>query len=266
MLGPQSRLERDGTSMTTSEKTALVTGASSGIGEATALALAEAGWNVALNYLTFPERATGIKERIERLGRKCACYEVDVSDLESVEQMVERIDNDFAGIDGLVTCAVYSDREPFHTADIAGFRKTLDVTMWGTFHALRAVTNKMLSTGRAGSIVIVGSPHAVIPVKDCMAYNISKAAVVQMARTAAAELTHYGIRVNVIHPGWTDTPGEKKFFSEKELAEGASEIPAGRLARPSEIARGIVFLMADESEYVIGTELTIDGGIGIMEP
>ncbi len=94
-----------------------------------------------------------------------------------------------------------------------------------------------------------------------MGYNMAKAAVDQMARTAAVELLPHRIRVNIIHPGWTDTPGERKYFSEEVLERTAKTLPWGRLARPEEIARGILFLVDPASDYVTGSTLTVDGGI-----
>ena len=93
-----------------------------------------------------------------------------------------------------------------------------------------------------------------------MAYNMAKAAVDQMARTAACELAEHRIRVNIVHPGWTDTPGERKFFRDQELAEKGGELPWGRLAQPEEIARGVAFLCDPASDYINGTTLSIDGG------
>jgi glucose 1-dehydrogenase len=95
---------------------------------------------------------------------------------------------------------------------------------------------------------------------------MAKAAVDHMARTAAVELLKHRIRVNVIHPGWTDTPGERKFFSESELEAGGAKIPGGRLAKPEEIARGILFLASDESEYINGVTLPIGAGINLPRP
>ncbi len=150
---------------------------------------------------------------------------------------------------------------PFHTADMAGFRRTIDVTMWGAFYGLRAAGQQMIRQGRGGSIVVVSSPHAVEALPTSMAYNMAKAAVDQMARTAAVELLPHRIRVNIIHPGWTDTPGERKYFSEEVLERTAKSLPLGRLARPEEIARGILFLVDPDSDYVTGSTMTIDGGI-----
>ncbi len=93
-----------------------------------------------------------------------------------------------------------------------------------------------------------------------MAYNMAKAATDQMARTAAVELLSHRIRVNILYPGWTDTPGERKFFSEEVLERSGPRLPWGRMARPAEIARGVLFLVDPESDYITGTTLSIDGG------
>jgi len=242
-------------------KTALVTGASSGIGRATALALAKAGADVAINFLTYSDWAEELAGQIRSLGRRAILYPVDVADQSAVETMVAEVVVKLGGLDILVANAFYSDEAPFHTADMTGFRRTIDVTMWGAFYGLRAAAQQMIRQGRGGSIVVVSSPHAVEAMPASMAYNMAKAAVDQMARTAAVELLAHRIRVNIIHPGWTDTPGERKYFSEEVLERTAKTLPWGRLARPEEIARGILFLVDPDSDYVTGSTLTIDGGI-----
>jgi glucose 1-dehydrogenase len=174
--------------------------------------------------------------------------------------MVSDAVNKLGKIDTLVSSAVFSDREMFHIADMKGFHKTIDVSMWGAFHALRACTNQMLKKGNGGNVVIVSSPHAVVPYPSCMAYNMAKAGLDMMAKTAAIELIKHNIRVNIVYPGWTDTPGERKFFAEDTLQKAGSFLPMGRLAQPEEIARGIVFLSDPDSAYITGSLLTIDGG------
>lgn len=241
-------------------QTALVTGASSGIGRATALTLAQAGADVAINYLTLPDAAAELAEQIRALGRRAVLCPVDVADQVTVEAMVERIAADLGRLDIFVSNAFYSDEEVFHQADMAGFRRTIDVTMWGAFYGLRASVKQMIRQGQGGAVVIVSSPHAEMAFPRCMAYNMAKAALDQMARTAAVELFAQRIRVNIVHPGWTDTPGERKYFTEEALQKGAAALPWGRLARPEEIARGILFLVDPASEYLTGTTLAIDGG------
>jgi glucose 1-dehydrogenase len=241
-------------------KVALVTGASAGIGRAAALALAQQGADVAINYLTYPESAEELAGQVRGLGRRALLCRVDVSDQAGVEAMVGRVVAEMGRLDIFVSNAVYSDRDFFYQADLAGFRRTLDVTMWGAFYGLRACTNYMIRQGQGGCAIVVSSPHAYVAMPSCMAYNMAKAALDQMARTAALELARFRIRVNLVYPGWTDTPGERKYFAEDVLARAAAALPLGRLARPEEIARGIVFLADPDSEYVTGSTLSIDGG------
>jgi glucose 1-dehydrogenase len=242
-------------------RVALVTGASSGIGRATALALAHAGADVAVNYLTYEEAAAELAEQIRALGRRALLCPVDVAEQAAVEAMVERIAAELGRLDIFVSNAFYSDEGLFHQADMAGFRRTVDVTMWGAFYGLRASVKQMIRQGQGGTVVIVSSPHAITAFPRCMAYNMAKAALDQMARTAAVELFSQRIRVNLVHPGWTDTPGERKYFTEEALAQAAAALPWGRLARPEEIARGILFLVDPASDYLTGSTLSIDGGL-----
>jgi len=246
---------------------ALVSGAGRGIGRAIALTLAEAGAQVGVNDLA-SERAAETVALIAAGGGRALALTADVADYESIEQAVTALVEHFGRLDIAVSNAAFSDREPYHTADLAGFRRTIDVTMWGAFHLLRAATRQMLAqpppaAGQRGSIVIVSSPHAVQAIPEAMAYNMAKAAIDQMARTAAIEVVAQRIRVNILHPGWTDTPGERKFSSERELQRTAGALPWGRLAQPAEIARGVVFFCDPASEYVTGSTLLIDGGLAL---
>jgi glucose 1-dehydrogenase len=241
-------------------KVALVTGASAGIGRASAIALAREGADVALNYLGYEESAQKAAEEIRALGRRALLLPIDVADQTAIDAMVARVVADLGGLDILVLSAVYSDREPFHTADMTGFRRTIDVSMWGAFYTLRAAANQMIRQSRGGSVVFIGSPHAHVAMPTSMAYNMAKAANDQMARTAAIELASHRIRVNIVHPGWTDTPGERKYFTEETLRRAGQMLPWRRMARPEEIARGVLFLVDPESDYITGSTVSIDGG------
>lgn len=244
-----------------SGKVALITGASSGIGRSSAVQLASAGADIALNYLTMPEGAEAAAEEIRKLGRRVQLYRVDVSDQHAVDAMVADAVAKLGRMDVFVSSAVFSEREPFTTADMAGFRKTIDVSMWGAYYGLRATCARMIEQKQGGSAVIVSSPHAQIAFPNCMAYNMAKAALDQMMRTAATELLPYKIRVNAVYPGWTDTPGERKFFTEEVLKTAASGLPWGRLASADEIARAVLFLAEPGSDYITGTVLHVDGGL-----
>lgn len=240
---------------------ALVTGAGRGIGRATAVALAQAGADVAVNYLDNRAEAEEAAAEVRRAGSRALVLQGDVAEYEVVERLVAATAAEFGQLSITVANAYYSAREPFWTADLARFRRTVDVTMWGAFHTLRAATRQMVAQGRGGSIVLIGSPHAVVAVPLAMAYNMAKAGAEHAARTAAIELVEHRIRVNVIHPGWIDTPGEREHATEEEIERSAARLPWKRLGRPEEIARGVVLLCDPRSDYITGSTLTIDGGV-----
>lgn len=249
--------------MKLSGRNILITGASRGIGRGCALALAAEGANIGINYRSQKAEAEETAAEIRELGGKAELYQVDVSDQSAVEQMVEQFTKDFGAINGFISNAVYSDREVMIKADMAGFRKTIDVSMWGAFYGVRASAQKMVAQGKGGSIIVVSSPHGKIPIPTAMAYNMAKAAIDHMARTAAIELAKYKIRVNIIHPGWIDTPGERKFFSEQQLNEGAGNIPWKRMGQPEEMGKLATFMMSDDCDYMTGSTVLMDGGISL---
>lgn len=245
------------------DRSVLITGSSRGIGRACAIAMAEQGADVAINYRSHPDEAAEVVEQIEALGRRAIAIQADVANLESVESMVQQTVDAFGKLDHFVSNAAYSDRELMLDADMEGFRRTVDVSMWGAFYGLRASARQMVAQKSGGSIVIVSSPHAVLAIPTAMAYNMSKAAIDHMARTAAIELAPHRIRVNLVHPGWIDTPGERKFFTEEQIQQGGQALPWGRLGQPEEIAKAISFVLSDDAEYMTGSTLTIDGGVSL---
>lgn len=242
---------------------ALVTGASRGIGRGCAVEMAKAGANIAVNYRSHPEEAEETAKEIRALGRKAFVVQADVADQASVEKMVERTAQEFGRLDLFVSNAAYSDRELMVDAKMEGFRRTIDVTMWGAFHGVRASAQQMIKQGKGGSIVVVSSPHAVLAIPTSMAYNMAKAAIDHMARTAAIELASHRIRVNIVHPGWIDTPGERKFFTEEQIEVGGQKLPFNRLGRPDEVGKGVVYLLSPDAEYVTGSTLAIDGAVSL---
>jgi len=246
-----------------SGKVAVVTGASLGIGRATALAFAGAGAAVVVNYRSSEAQAQKIVEMIVASGGKAIAAQGDVADYNDVESLVALAVSTFGRLDIAVSNAAYSDRELFYQADLAGFRRTVDVTMWGAFHLLRAAARRMIEQGEGGVIAVVSSPHAFIPAPRAMAYNMSKAAIEHMSRTAAIELAEHRIRVNVIQPGWTDTPGERKFASDETLQRAGAKIPLGRLGTPEEMADVLLFLCDPRHDYMTGACLLVDGGISL---
>ena len=244
-------------------RVAVVTGASLGIGRATAVALGRAGADVVVNYRRHAEEAEEVVRAIRDVGSRAIKVQADVSNYGEIEGMIDQAVESFGRIDIAISNAAYSDRKPFFEMDLAEFRRTVDVTMWGAFHLLRAASKRMIEQNQGGTVVFVSSPHAFIAAPRAMAYNMSKAALEHMAKTAAIELAPYRIRINVIQPGWTDTPGERKFASEETLERAGAKIPLGRLGRPEEMAECILFLCDPQNEYMTGATLLVDGGISL---
>ena len=244
-------------------RNALVTGSSRGIGKGCAVELARAGANVAINYFSHIGEAEEVAREVREFGGRALILQGDVSDQKRVEEMVAETAAAFGSVDLFVSNAVYSDRQLMLEADLTGFKRTIDVGMWGAFYGLRAAAIQMVKQGNGGSIVIISSPHAVIPIPTAMAYNMAKAAIDHMARTAAIELAEHRIRVNIVHPGWIDTPGERKFFTEEQLAAGGAKLPWKRLGRPDEIGKSVAFILSDDAEYMTGSTVTVDGGVSL---
>lgn len=244
-------------------KNALVTGSSKGIGAAIAIELARGGANVTVNCHSSKDQAESVAEQIRGLGRKALVIAADVADQAAVEDMIQQTVNEFGSLDCFVSNAVYSDRQLMVNADMEGFRRTVNVTMWGAFYGVRGAAIQMLKQGGGGAITVVSSPHANIAIPTAMAYNMSKAAIDHMARTAAIELAQHRIRVNVFHPGWIDTPGERKFFTEEQLQQGSQSLPMNRMGTPEEMAKGVCFTLSDDASYMTGSTMTMDGGVSL---
>ena len=241
----------------------LVTGASLGIGRETALAFGRCGAKVVVNYRSHLKQAEEVVSLVRESGAQAIALQADVADQDAVENLVNQSVAEFGRLDIAVSNAAYSDRELFYQADMAGFRRTVDVTMWGAFYLMRSATQQMIKQGQGGAICIVSSPHAFIPAPRAMAYNMSKAAIEHMARTAAIEVAEFKIRINLIQPGWTDTPGELKFATRDTLDSAGAKIPLGRLGTAEEMAEGILFLCDPKNTYITGASLLIDGGISL---
>lgn len=241
----------------------LVTGASRGIGRGCAVEMARGGADVAVNYRSHPDEANEVVSEIEAMGRKAIAVQGDVSIRDDVDRMMKETIDGLGGLTGLVSNAAFSDREKMIEADLEGFDRTIDVSMWGPFNVLRSALRHWVDNKIAGSAVIVSSPHAYIAVPGAMAYNMAKASIDHMARTAAIEVAKHNIRVNILHPGWTDTPGERKYFTEEQLEEGGKTLPRKRLGTMTEMGRATRFLMSSEADYMTGSTLLVDGGVSL---
>ncbi len=243
----------------------LVTGAARGIGRAVALMLAEGGLDCVVCDVSCGEDAQEVAGEVWARGREAVIHEVDVADRDAVREMIETTATRFGRLDVVVTSHASSVREPLLEASWDGFKRTLEVMQLGVVHVVQLAAQQMarqepLGESR-GKIVLIGSVRAFLPIAGSPAYNMAKAATRHFAKTIAAELAPKHINVNQVDPGWVDTPGERKHYTEAQLqAAGAATIPWGRLATPEEIAQAVRFLVSPDADYITGAELLVDGG------
>ena len=244
-----------------SGKVALITGSSRGIGRGCALEMARAGADIAVNYRSHEDEANQVAEQVKAMGRQAIVVQADVAERSAVDVMVATTARQLGRLDIVVCNAYYSKREPFLELGLEGMEKTFDVTLWGTFHAAQAGARQMVEQGEGGAILFITSVLAAMPFPTSLPYNTAKAGLNHMARTIANELLIHRIRANAIEPGWIDTPGERQFTSDEDMAEAAPKMPWGRLGLPEDIGRAATFLCSDAADYITGTVLRVDGGL-----
>ncbi|QDU26339.1 Glucose 1-dehydrogenase [Anatilimnocola aggregata] len=242
---------------------ALVTGAARGIGRGCALELARAGADVAINDRAASAEAESLVAEIQALGRHAALIDGDAFARASCQEIVARAIQALGRIDILVSNPAFSRRGDYLDYDPDLFEKTLQGTLTAGFHMSQFVARHMVQRQQRGKIVFISSVHARIPFARAAAYNAAKAGLNHLAKTLAAELLPQRINVNVIEPGWIDTPGEHATFGSDKIAEAAPSLPWGRLGQPEEIGKAAAFLCSDDADYITGTSLLVDGGLAL---
>jgi NAD(P)-dependent dehydrogenase (short-subunit alcohol dehydrogenase family) len=237
---------------------AVVTGASSGIGRAIAVALARAGADVAGMAL---EPADGTTASIEALGRRSHMLVGDTGDVAVVERLADEAVAELGGIDIWVNNAAGLIIKPLLETTDDDWHGLLRANLHGYFYGCRAAARRMTARGRGGRIVNLSSAADIQPLADLSAYAAAKGGIVALTKTLAVELGPVGITVNAIAPGATDTPLNKRAYTDEVRQAYRERIPLGRIATPEEIADAAVFLASDAARYVTGHELLVDGGL-----
>jgi NAD(P)-dependent dehydrogenase (short-subunit alcohol dehydrogenase family) len=242
-----------------SGRKALVTGAGRGIGRVLAIALAEAGCDVALFGL-HRQTLAPVEQEIRELGTRCELFEGDVSRKADVDRAFAGAEKQFGHLDICVNNAGVSLQQPFEAMTEADFDQIVDINLKGVFLCCQAAARLMIPR-RTGSIINIGSISARVvnvPQKQAV-YNTSKAAVVMLTQSVAVEWAAHGIRVNSISPGYMKT--EMTMSSMAPLFPAWEALtPMGRLGEPAELRGALLFLASDASSYVTGHDLVVDGG------
>jgi glucose 1-dehydrogenase len=248
---------------------ALVTGANSGIGEAIAVALGEAGADVVVNYLNGEERANEVVEEIRKTGTSAYPHRADVSQEEQVTAMFQRMFEEFGTVDILVNNAGLQKDAPFDEMTLHEWNTVISVNLTGQFLCAREAVREFKRRGvvpnvscSAGKIICISSVHEVIPWAGHANYAASKGAVMLMMKSLAQEVAPYRIRVNSIAPGAIRTPINRAAWDTEESYDKLMKlVPYKRIGEPDDIARAAVWLASDCADYVNGTSLLVDGGM-----
>ena len=239
-------------------KTAVITGASRGIGKACALVFAENGYDLLLCYRSREEEARSVAKEAEAFGVRAVPFQMDMESLSDCRRTVAKAMMEFGQIDALICNAGISLPVLFTQTTEEEYDRVFSVNTKGVFFLAQAAAKEMISVG-GGSIVAVSSMWGVAGASGEVAYSASKAAVIGFVKALAKELAPSGIRVNCMAPGVTDTE-MNACYDEDTMYELAEKTPLGRIADPREIAEAIFFLASEKASFITGQTLTADGG------
>ena len=241
-------------------KTVLITGGSRGIGKAAAILFAQAGCDVAINYVVRKESAEEVKKLVEKKGRKCLIYKCDISVGQEVESMVTAMVKEWRKIDFLVNNAGIWTYGEMGKMGYDVWSETMRINLDGVFFVCSAVV-PVMKRQKSGSIINVSSTAAVRGESYHSHYASSKGALNSLTKSLAVELAPNGIRVNCVAPGWTDTDMCTEVFSDKGYRRKVeSSIPLGRVATSFDIAGPILFLASELAQHITGEILNVNGG------
>jgi NAD(P)-dependent dehydrogenase (short-subunit alcohol dehydrogenase family) len=242
-------------------KIAFVTGASYGVGAATALALGRDGFDVALSA-TRTDNLAGTLKELAPLGVRTLPLDLDLRSAASIAQAMAQIVQAYGGLDVLVNNAGANLRKLAVDVTAAEWREVMEVNVTGTFLLTQEVGRHLIGSGRAGAIINIASTHGLIGAPERSTYGISKGAIIQMTRMLAIEWAAHGIRVNAVAPGRLDTASPSRAGADPKYMEAMlARIPLHRLATAEEVAAAVAYLAGPLAQTVTGQVLVIDGGL-----
>jgi NAD(P)-dependent dehydrogenase (short-subunit alcohol dehydrogenase family) len=243
---------------------AIVTGSDSGIGKASAIALAEAGFDVGVTFNRDEDGARDTAREIEDKGRRAVVRRLAVDDGADAARMVDDFANDLGEVDVLVNNAGTGIDEPFLEQDLDHWRHVIDTNLTGPFVAGQRAAQRMVEAGTQGVIVNITSVHEHIPKSGSAAYSASKGGLGLLTKVMALELAEHGIRVNAVAPGEISTPMTGQHDEDPAEQDRAGDIPLKRPGHADEIGRVVAFLASTDASYATGASFVIDGGLMLM--
>ena len=244
-------------------RTAIVTASDSGIGKATALALAEAGYDVGVTWHSDQEGAQGTAKEIEGAGGRAVVRQLDLSDAAAGSGVIDELADALGGLDALVNNAGVGRSAPFLETELDEWREVLEVNLTGAFVCAQTAARRMVRHGGGGRIVNVTSVHEHVPLKESAAYSTSKGGLGLLTKVMALELAEHGILVNAVAPGEISTPMTGQHDADPHDQDRPG-IPLGRPGHAREIAAAVRFLLSDDASYVTGASFVVDGGLLLM--
>ena len=239
-----------------SEKVAVVTGGTTGIGKEIALTLAQDGFDVVVNYI---QKDEVVKEEIEAMGRKCLLVEGNVTSMEDMEKMTKTIMDEFGRIDVLVNNAGITRDTLLLRMTEEDFDSVLDVNMKGAFCTMKQIVPVMMKQ-RSGRIINISSVVGMVGNAGQINYSASKAALLGMTKSLAKEVASRGILVNAVAPGFIATRMTDK-LTDAQKESILTQIPLKKMGSPKDIANAVAFLASDRASYITGHTLVVDGGM-----
>lgn len=238
---------------------AVITGAAVGIGRGIAIELAKAGADICIFDIKSAEEGEDLLDLLRRNNVRARYFQGDVSRRDDVESLARAVEESLGPATIVVSNAITSERRSFLDTPFEELSRAVEVGIYGSFHVLQVFAARMVQHQIAGSLVQVTSPWAYLPYPGGTDYRVVKAAQHHMALSLATELMWHRIRVNLVEPGWVDTPGEHRWYTAEMLQKRGESFPLGRMCTSEDVGHAVVF--ACHEPYMTAAHIKMDGGL-----
>ncbi|MDD5566495.1 MAG: 3-oxoacyl-ACP reductase FabG [Candidatus Omnitrophica bacterium] len=247
--------------MSLKNKTAIISGASRGIGRAIALRLASEGANISFNFLKSKQEAAGLVEELKTLGVKAASFQADIKDYNAVKAWVDKTRDTFGGLNIVISNAGIIRDKALALMEPNDWQEVINTNLLGAIHLCRAAIITLVKQ-QSGVIVAITSVSGIVGLPRQTNYAASKAGIIGFTKSLAREVASYNIRVNAVAPGFieTDMLSEVRQEAKEKFMQ---QIPLARFGRPQEVAGVVSFLVSDEARYITGQTVVVDGGMAM---